>query len=181
MGQSFAGIQTSRGRRRSATETCSLRLGPREPCANALLNPRAFKLRDRAKHSSHQTPRRCARVDSFSQGHERHVARLPLVEQQHEVPQVSPEPIESPADDRVHLVPSHISRELVERRPPILGPTHAVVDELHGRPTAGLDITSKLEKLVVTSLIDGRDAGIKGDTATRKSRTMAVFLGLPVS
>jgi hypothetical protein len=49
VGQPGAGVQTPHGRRWSATEACSLRLGPRESCPNAFLNPRPLELRDGAE------------------------------------------------------------------------------------------------------------------------------------
>jgi hypothetical protein len=67
---------------------------------DALLHASALKLRDRRQHTSNQPPGRRGRVDTLAERHERDPARLPLVQQQHEMTQVATEPIELPAHDR---------------------------------------------------------------------------------
>ena len=68
------------------------------------------------------------------------------------MPQVAPESVEAPADGRGDLVAAHVRRQLVERRPAILGAADRVI-VLDGRPAARLSIAPQLEQLVLARLI----------------------------
>lgn len=58
--------------------------------------------------------------------------RVPLVEQQHEMPQIAPEPVETPADNGADLVPADVGRQLVERLGRRRSPAARRLDECRG-------------------------------------------------
>jgi hypothetical protein len=121
-----------------------LSLRPRTSQARVypFLNPRALELCDRAKDAGHEPTGCCAGIDAFAESYERDAARLPLVEEQHEVPEVPAEPIESPADDRVDFVSTDVSHQAIERGPAVLGPAHALIDVLDRRPATRLNVAA---------------------------------------
>ena len=67
--------------------------------------------------------------------------------------QVAAETIESPTDDAVHAMATHVGDELVERWPSILRTRDALVDVLDGAPAARGDVAAQLEQLVLRRLI----------------------------
>jgi hypothetical protein len=112
---------------------------------NPLLDPCALELRDACEDACDQSPGRGARVDPLSERNERDPAGLPLIEQQHQVAQVAPEPIEAPAEDCLNLVSPDICGELIECRPTILGATHCLVHVLDRLLASSLGIAPQLE------------------------------------
>jgi hypothetical protein len=83
---------------------------------------------------AHETPGRRAGVDTFAERDERHVPGLPLIQQEHEVPEVAAQTIEPPADDPPHAVTPHVVDQPVERGTPVSGTTDAMVHILRGTP-----------------------------------------------
>ena len=84
---------------------------PREASANALLNARPLELRDRAEDAGDEPAGRRAGVDPLAQRDERDPARVPVVEQHHQVPKVPAETIETPAHDGLHpMAPARLPR-----------------------------------------------------------------------
>ena len=142
MGKPATVIQRSVSGIPAAAEAFALRPRACQAEVNAFLNARALELRDRAEHAGDEAPGRRARIDPLAERDERHAARLPVVEQEHEVPQVAAEAIQSPTDDAIHSMAPHIGDELVERRPTVLRAGDAFVDVLDRRPAAGLDVSA---------------------------------------
>ena len=66
---------------------------------DALLNARTLELRDRGKDAGDEPTGRRAGVDALAERHKCDPARLPIVEQHHEVTQVSTESIEPARPD----------------------------------------------------------------------------------
>jgi hypothetical protein len=147
----------------------------REASPNALLNARPLKLRDRAEDPGDEPSGRCAGVDPLAERDERDPARMPVVEQHHQVPKVPPETIETPAHDRLHLMAPHIGDELVERRPAIFCTADAVVHVLDGAPAASRNIGAKFDQLILGRLIVRAHTGIHGDLHALLRRVAAVF------
>src|SRR5437868_5089390 len=134
----------------------------RQTCANALLNSRAFKFRNRSENTGHQTTRRSARVNSFTQRHKSHAARLPLVQQEHQMTEVSSESVEPPAHDGLEFVPTNVCRQSIEGRTPVLAARNTLIHIFHRGPAPRLDVPPQLQQLVLTGLISGRDSRVYG-------------------
>jgi hypothetical protein len=130
---------------------------------DAFLNARALELGDRAEDAGDKSPSGGARVDSFTERHESHASRLPLVEKHNEVPQIPPQPIQAPADDGLNLVAAHGLSQLIQGGTAVLRTTDPVVDVLDGRPASGFDIPPEFEELVLSSLFVRTDACVNGD------------------
>jgi hypothetical protein len=151
-------------------EAFPLRLRPSQSGVNPFLDTRTLELRDRSEYSRDEPTGRRARVDPLAKRHERDPARLPLVEQQHEMAQIATEAIEPPADDSADAMPAHIPRQLVEYWPAIFGAADRLIDVLDGLPTSSLDVAPKLEELVLAGLIV--PTGECGRAAGRSSNTI---------
>jgi hypothetical protein len=130
-------IQLAAGKVPAASEARSLRLGARAAGVDALLYPSPFKLYDRSEDSRHQPLCRGACIDALAERDER-AAALPLVQEHHQMPEISPETVEPPTHDGTHPVPTDVRREFIERGPATLGPADPVVDVLDGLPTLSL-------------------------------------------
>jgi hypothetical protein len=63
-----------------------------------------LELRNRAQYARHQPAGRGARVDAFTERHERDASRLPVVEEEDEMAKVSSESVEAPAHHSVELM-----------------------------------------------------------------------------
>ena len=86
----------------------------RQARRDALLNARALELCDRAEHPGDEPAGGRAGVDPLAERNKRDAARVPVVEQHHQVAEVPAETIEAPAHDRLHSMVPHIGDELVE-------------------------------------------------------------------
>jgi hypothetical protein len=98
------------------------------------------------------------------------IPRLPFIEKQHEVPQVAAETIETPTDNTLDAMTTHVGYKLVERRSSILRAGDALVDVLDGGPGARRHVTPQIEQLVLGSLIVRAHARIDGDLHARPRR-----------
>jgi hypothetical protein len=103
-----------------------------EARSNALLNPCSLELGDRAEDPSNEPAGGGAGVDPLPERDERDAARVPVVEQHHQVAEISPETIETPAHDGLYLVAPDICHELVECGPTVLRAADALIDVLDG-------------------------------------------------
>src|SRR5262249_11878137 len=79
------------------------------------------------------------------------------------MPQIAPEPIETPAHDALHAMAPHIGDELVERGSAVLRAADAAVDVLDRGPAAGGDVAAQLQQLVLRVLVVPADARVEGD------------------
>jgi len=120
----------------------------------------AFELGQRREHMQLQLAGRRRRVDPFVEADERDADATQLLEQHHEMAEVSPETIQPPAEKHVELSALGIGHELIESWPAILRTTHAAVDVLRGRPAAGPGVLPKFRELVFWCLVKGRDASV---------------------
>ena len=153
----LAPSRPTQGWRSPPTEPLTLALAR---CHPATIAPESSRARTRQSTPARRrrASRRACGVDPFAQRHERHAADLPLVEQQHQVAEVSSEPVQAPAHHRVDLVSPNGCCKGVERRPTIFGSADALVDELGGRPATRLDYSrsSRSWFSVVCSDVDTR-------------------------
>src|SRR4051812_15961594 len=163
MGKARASVQLPHCGRPAPPESLALRPRSREASDDALLDAGALELGDGAEHACDEATCGRAGVNSLSERHECDAARLPLVEQQHEVPQVPAEPIESPADNALDAMTTHIRDKPVKRGPAILRAAEAFVDVLDGTPAARLDVAAKFDELILCGLLVRAHADIEGD------------------
>ena len=102
----------------------------RQAGADALLDAGAFELRNRAEDVQLQPAPGCGRVDPLAQAHECNAYGVELVEQQDEVPQVAPEPMQPPHHEHIEASAARIRDQLVECGPLVLAPDRASLMEL---------------------------------------------------
>jgi hypothetical protein len=79
-----------------------------------------------------ELPGRRGRVDPFIEAHERHACGVQILEQHHEMPEVSAEAIEPPAQKHIDLPPPGVHHELIERRTTVLRAADTAVDVFNG-------------------------------------------------
>ena len=104
------------------------------PFPNAL----ALELGDRPKDVHLELAGRRRRVDPLGQTDDRDAEGLQLVEQRDQMPQVPPEPIQAPADQRVEPAPTGVGDQGVEGRPAVLAPADAPIDVFRSPPAPRL-------------------------------------------
>ena len=90
--------------RRSA-QTLPLRFRPRQPGPDTLLNPRPLELSDRAENVELQSASRCGGVDALGKGNESNPHSVQFVQQEDQVPEVTPQAIETPAHECIEPSP----------------------------------------------------------------------------
>jgi hypothetical protein len=109
-----------------------------------------------------QFPSGRAGVDAFSKRDEPDTERPQFIEQRDEMPEISTEPVQSPAHQDIELPSPRILQQFIESGASILRTTDASVHELGGRPSPRLDIAPEFQELVLGFLVERRDAGVDG-------------------
>ena len=82
-------------------------------------------------------------VDAFSKTDERNPQRLKFFDERDEMPEIPPEPIQSPADQDIELAPFRIGDERIQSWTPVLRPTDTTVYVLLPDPAACLKVAPK--------------------------------------
>jgi hypothetical protein len=100
----------------------ALGLGPRHAGSNPFHTAGPFELSDACQHPGDEPTRRCRRVDPLSDRDKRDLPCVELVEEKYEMPQIAPQAIELPTDDRLNFVPSNVNCQPVKRRAPVFAP-----------------------------------------------------------
>jgi len=80
-----------------------------------------------------------------------------------EMPRRSAEPVERRHGHHVDPPGLYLRHETIEGGPPLLGPRHALVDELGGLPAPGRHVFPEVAELGVTALVAGAHPGVYRD------------------
>jgi hypothetical protein len=103
-------------------------------------------------------------VDTLAEGDEGDTSRLEFVQQEYEVPEVAPEPIESPHDKHVEAPPLGVLHERIEGRSRLPSAADPVVHVLADLPLPEVGVGTQLAELVLRFLVECRDTSVEGGT-----------------
>jgi hypothetical protein len=142
----------------------SLTVAPRpgDASVNAFSNPFPLELREGCENVKLELSSRRGAVDALAQADERHADAVQVFQHNHEMPQIPPEPIESPAHQHVEPSALGVGQELVERGATILRPAHTVVNVFDGGPATRLDLAPQLGQLVLRLLVERAHTSVDG-------------------
>jgi hypothetical protein len=117
-----------------SAEPLPLRPRPRQPGPDAFYDASPFESSNGPEDLHLETPGRRRRVDALRQADERDAERLEFVEQRDQVAEVTPEPIETPADQDIEPTSAGFGQEPIESGPAVLRTADPTIDVLDSRP-----------------------------------------------
>ena len=89
---------------------------------DAFRDTSSLKFGQGAQHVQLEPTGRRGRVDALSEGHEGYAQRVQVFEQQNQMAEIAPEPIQSPTHHGIEPASFGIAQQLIEGRAPFLAP-----------------------------------------------------------
>jgi hypothetical protein len=154
------------------TEPLTLCPSSAEPGMCALDDPGALDFGQYTDQREHRASDRGREIERLTQRHQADTEVLELVEQGHQVAEVTSEPIEGGDGDEVELASAGVGHQGIETGAPLPRPAHGVIGEGgRDRPGRTRGMFPECTELILDGLVARADAGVERDAGANESAT----------